>query len=83
MKQLKNNWKFIGLMLIIVSSAGGFIYGYTRESKECDLIVFIDGELSIDARRVVQYKNGFTSIKLCNGKTKICPNEIIIKVVEK
>lgn len=83
MKQLKNNWKFIGLVLIIISSVGGFIYGYTRESKECDLIVFIDGELSIDARRVVQYTNGFTSIKLCNGKTEIYSNDIIIKVVEK
>lgn len=83
MKNLKVNWKFIGLILIIVSSLGGFIYGYTRESKECDLLVFIDGELSIDARRVIQYKNGFTSITLCNGKTKIYPNDIIIKVVEK
>lgn len=83
MKHLKVNWKFIGLILIIVSSAGGFIYGYTRESKECDLVVFIDGELSIDAQRVIQYKNGFASIKLCNGKTEIYPNDIIIKVIEK
>jgi hypothetical protein len=83
MKQLKNNWKFIGLMLIIFSAAGGFIYGYTKESKECDLVVFIDGHLSLDATRVVQYKNGFTSIKLCNGKTEVYYNDLIIKVVEK
>ena len=83
MKHLKLNWQLIGLILIIVSSLGGFIYGYTMESKECDLVVFVDGQLSIDARRVVQYTNGFTSIKLCNGKNEVYPSDLIIKVVEK
>jgi hypothetical protein len=83
MKNLKVNWKFIGLILIIFSAVTGIIYGYTKESKECDLVVFIDGQLSIDARRVIQYKNGFTSIKLCSGETEICPTDMIIKVVEK
>ena len=83
MKQIRNNWKVIGLGLIIFSALGGFIYGYAKESKKCDLIVFIDGELSIDARRVIQYTNGFTTITLCDGKTKVYHSNLIIKVIEK
>jgi hypothetical protein len=83
MKHLKLNWQLIGLMLIIFSSFGGLMYGYNKKSKECDLVVFIKGQLSIDARNVNHYSNGFTSIELCNGKTEVYHSGLIIKVVEK
>ena len=70
-------------MIIVFSSFGGILYGYNKESQECDLVVFVKGQLSIDARNVNHYSNGFTSIDLCNGKTDIYPSNVIIKVVEK
>jgi hypothetical protein len=83
MKLLKLNWQLIGLLLIVFSLFGGLLYGYNKKSKECDLVVFVKDQLSIDARNVNHYSNGFTSIELCNGKTDIYPSSMIIKVVEK
>ena len=70
-------------MLIMLSGFAGILYAYTKKSKECDLVVFVKGQLSIDARTVNHYSNGFTSIELCNGKTEIYHSNLIIKVVEK
>jgi hypothetical protein len=84
MKQfLKTNWGLVGLFLLMLSAFGGMIYGYARKSKECELVVFIKGQISVDARNVNHYSNGFTSITLCNGKTEVYHSGMIIKVVEK
>lgn len=80
---LKRNWEFVGLFFLAMSAFTGIVYAYNRQSHECDLIVFIDGQLSIDARNVNHYSNGFTSIELCNGKTEIYHSNKIIKVIEK
>ena len=84
MKQfLKTNKELMGLLLLIIASYAGILYGYTKESKECNLVVFIKDEISVDARNVNHYSNGFTSIELCDGKTEIYHSSLIIKVVEK
>ena len=74
---------FIGLLLFVLSAYAAIFYIYTKESKECDLVVFIEGKLSVDARNVNHYSSGFTSIELCDGKTEVYQSNKIIKVVEK
>jgi hypothetical protein len=80
---LKRNWEFVGLVFLILSASAGITYAYHKQSQECDLVVFIQGQLSVDARTVNHYSNGFTSIELCNGKTEIYHSNRIIKVIEK
>jgi hypothetical protein len=62
---------------------GGIYYFYLKKSNECNLIVFVEGQLSIDATQVNHYNNGFTSINLCDGTKIVYPSSQIIKVVEK
>ena len=77
------NLKWIYLSLIMLITYGGIYYFYLKKSNECNLIVFIEGQLSIDATQVNHYTNGFTSINLCDGTKIVYPSSQIIKVVEK
>jgi hypothetical protein len=77
------NLKWIYLYLIMLITYGGIYYFYLKKSNECNLIVFVEGQLSIDATQVNHYTNGFTSINLCDGTKIVYPSSQIIKVVEK
>ncbi|CAB4175671.1 hypothetical protein UFOVP1247_272 [uncultured Caudovirales phage] len=77
------NLKWIYLSLIMLITYGGIYYFYLKKSNECNLIVFVEGQLSIDATQVNHYTNGFTSINLCDGTKIVYPSSQIIKVVEK
>jgi hypothetical protein len=83
MKTLKENWDYITLTLVLLLGLAAILYAYQKESKECDLIVFIEGQLSMDARNVNHYSNGFTSIELCDGKHVVYHSHRVIKVIEK
>lgn len=59
------------------------VYFANRESMQCDEVVFLEGELSMDVREVDSYPSGMSCIRLCDGKNIIVPTNRIIKVVDK
>jgi hypothetical protein len=54
-----------------------------KERSECDQVIFLEGELSMDIRGVYSYDNGMSTIDLCDGKTLRVPTRRIIKIVDK
>jgi len=54
-----------------------------KEKSECDQVIFLEGELSMDIRGVYSYDNGMSTIDLCDGKTLRVPTRRIIKIVDK
>lgn len=59
------------------------IYFSKQEKMQCDEAVFLEGELSIDAREVDSYDNGMSTIHLCDGRVLQVPTKRIIKIVSK
>lgn len=59
------------------------VIGTVKESTECDQVIFLEGELSIDICDVDSYDNGMSSIRQCDGKTLRVPTSRIIKIVDK
>ena len=68
----------IATSIIIITSRHSLL----NKSKNCDTVVFVKDRLSIDARNVNHYSNGFSSITLCNGKTIVYNSHEIIKIIE-
>ena len=64
----------IGLSLVSLSH---------KENTECDQVIFLEGELSMDVRGVYSYDNGMSTIDLCDEKTLRVPTSRIIKIVDK
>ena len=50
---------------------------------QCDEVVFLEGELSIDVRYVYSYDNGMSNIHLCDGEILRIPTKRIIKIIDK
>ena len=73
---------FIVVPLLIVFAIFAFI-GTVEDRAECDQVVFLEGELSMDVRDVDSYDNGMSTIDLCDGKTLRVPTSRIIKIVDK
>lgn len=73
---------FIVVPLLLVFAIFAVI-GTVKESTECDQVVFLEGELSMDVRGVDSYDNGMSTIDLCDGKTLRVPTSRIIKIVDK
>jgi hypothetical protein len=57
------------------------IVGIVKEKTECDQVIFLEGELSMDVRDVNSYENGMSTIHLCDGKTVRVPTRRIIKII--
>ena len=69
----------IGVLIMSLS----ILYFSHKEDTECDQVVFLEGELSMDVRGVDSYDNGMSTIDLCDGKTLRVPTSRIIKIVDK
>ncbi len=69
----------IGMLIMCFS----FVYFSHKEDTECDQVIFLEGEMSMDVRDVNSYENGMSTIYLCDGKTLRVPTSRIIKVVDK
>jgi hypothetical protein len=69
----------IGIFLMSVP----IIYLAAEEKMQCDQLIFLEGELSIDIRYVDSYDNGMSTIRLCDGKILRVPTRRIIKIVDK
>jgi len=73
-------------MLIVLGIALAYvltIYVVNQDKIQCDEVVFLEGELSIDIREVKSYDNGISFIYLCDGKVLRVPTRRIIKIVDK
>lgn len=73
---------FIAVPFLIVFAIFAVI-DTVKESTECDQVIFLEGELSIDICDVDSYDTGMSSIRLCDGKTLRVPTSRIIKIVDK
>jgi len=69
----------IGMLLMYIP----IIYFAKKESKECDEVLFLEGELSMDVREVDSYDNGMSTIHMCDGTVLQVPTRRIIKIVDK
>lgn len=85
---MKVNFKenFRNAILIVLGIA--LIYTPIRhfinqDKMQCDEVVFLDGELSIDVRYVYSYDNGMSVIHLCDGEILRMPTKRIIKIIDK
>jgi hypothetical protein len=81
-KNMKN-LKLLLLVIAILTIWFTIVFLIRRESKVCDTLVYIKGELPIEATTIHSYSNGFTSIKLCSGGHVIYHSNQILKVIEK
>jgi uncharacterized protein (UPF0248 family) len=72
---------YIGLF--IVALAAVIVYGIDRDLKQCDEVVFIEGELGQDAQHVSSFRNGMSVIYFCDGTSITIPTHRIIKIVDK
>jgi hypothetical protein len=72
------------ILFCVVFIAAGFV-GYTayKRDQECDEVVFIEGELGMDARQVSSFSNGMSVIRLCDGTDLQVATHRIIKIVDK
>jgi hypothetical protein len=68
-----------GILIMSLS----ILYFSHKEDTECDQVIFLEGEMSIDVRDVNSYENGMSTIYLCDGKTLRVPTSRIIKIVDK
>ena len=73
-------------ILIVLGTA--LIYALIRhfvkqDEMQCDAVVFLEGELSIDVREVTFYDSNTSTIHLCDGKILRMPTKSIIKIVDK
>jgi hypothetical protein len=59
------------------------VYFSHQESLQCDEVVFLEGEMSMDVREVDTYENGMSRIHLCDGTVMEVPSIRIIKIVDK
>jgi hypothetical protein len=67
-------------ILIMTLSISHFVL---KEDTECDQVIFLEGEMSMDVMDVNSYENGMSTIYLCDGKTLRVPTSRIIKIVDK
>ena len=77
----RHAWIIGGIALMILIYAPIIIA--KKESTECDQVVFLEGELSLDVRDVDSYESGMSVLKLCDGTTMSVPTSRIVKVVDK
>jgi len=66
------------MAMIVVGS-----YLDSKEKEQCDEVIFIEGELSMDIRYVKSYNNGITYVYLCDGTEMKVFTHRIIKIVDK
>ena len=77
--------------LIFKLAAVAIVFGLTfmtinlisSEKMQCDQVVFLEGEMSIDIKSISSYANGVSHIWLCDGTEMDIPTYRIIKIVKK
>ncbi len=80
---MRDIWVYILFWVVVVGLIGSVVYFSYKEDQECDQIVFVQGELSMDAREVSSFSNGMSVIRLCDGTNLQVPTHRIIKIVDK
>ena len=72
------------LILVVILSGliyGGIIYYTIQDSKICDELVILNDGSQIEATNVSSYRNGMSTINMCNGQWVNTPT-INIKMVK-
>ena len=69
-----------GILIMYLS----ILYFSHKEDTECDQVIFLEGEMSMDVRWVdYEYAGSIVQIHYCDGKVVEVPTSRIIKVVDK
>lgn len=82
-KGFENYRNAIIIVLGIALTYIPIVYLIKQDKMQCDEVVFLEGELSIDVREVNSYDNGISTIHLCDGKLLRVPTKRIVKIVDK
>lgn len=80
---MRDIWFWILFWIVVIGLAGSVIYFSYKEDQECDQVVFVQDELSMDAREVSSFSNGMSVVRLCDGTNLEVPTHRIIKIVDK
>ena len=80
---MRDIWFYVLFWVVVIGLAGSAIYFSYEEDQECDQVVFVQDELSMDAREVSSFSNGMSVIRLCDGTNLQVPTHRIIKIVDK
>jgi hypothetical protein len=72
---------YIGLFIVILAVV--IACNIDRNLKQCDEVIFIEGELGQDAQHVSSFRNGMSVIYFCDGTSITVPTHRIIKIVDK
>ena len=73
----------LGVLIVVITTLP-LLYLSSKENKECDQVIFLEGELSRDIRDVNYYNYGqITRINYCDGTQEDVPTTRVIKVVYK
>ena len=80
---MRDDWFWISLWIVVIAIPGFGGYTAYKQDQECDEVVFIEGELGMDARQVSSFSNGMSVIRLCDGTDLQVATHRIIKIVDK
>jgi hypothetical protein len=80
--------KNIGIILIVIltfSLSAGMVYFSFKKSEVCDELVILNDGSQIEAKQVLSYESGMSTIKMCNGQWMDTPtvNIKMVKPIEK
>ncbi len=80
--------KSIGIILLIIITSvtfSFFVYQSIQNDKLCDELVILNDGSQIEAKQVLSYENGMSTIKMCNGQWMDTPtvNIKMVKPIEK
>jgi hypothetical protein len=78
----------IGIILLIILTSvtfGFFVYHLIQNDKVCDELVILNDGSQIEAKQVLSYESGMSTIKMCNGQWMDTPtvNIKMVKPIEK
>ena len=80
--------KNIGIILMIILTSvlfSGLIYYSIKKDNVCDELVILNDGSQIEAKQVLSYESGMSTIKMCNGQWMDIPtvNIKMVKPIEK
>ena len=61
--------------------SGGLVYYSIKKNKVCDELVILNDGSQIEAKQVLSYESGMSTIKMCNGQWMDTPT-VNIKMVK-
>ena len=80
---MRSNWKILALWVLFISAWTMIVFFAIKSEPQCGQVVFLEDQLGMDCQDVVSYKNGMSTIFLCDDTKLEVPTNRIIKITYK